>query len=258
MDIGTAKPTEELRLKVPHHLIDIKEPDEQFNLGEFIRRADQLVSEIRNRGKIPIVSGGTAYYLKHFIYGLPTSPKADPAVREQLKRELNERGSETLYRELENLDPLSAERIAPGDTYRILRALEVYRSSGKPLSAYPPAASPREGLDCVTVGLYRDREELNRRIDERVDIMIQQGLVDEVKGFISRGYGPNTPGMRGIGYREFFLMRESGCMTLEDVKELIKRNSRRYAKRQMTFFRQLPDVVWVHPEERSFFESAVF
>lgn len=255
MNIGSAKPPPEVLKRVPHHLLDILEPNEQFDAGFFVRSADALVRDIHNRGNIPVISGGTAYYLKNFIFGLPTAPKADPAVRRCLKEEFEARGLQPLLDELRRVDPPSAERIAPGDTYRILRALEVYRSSGTPLSAYPPAASPRKEFDFLILGLYRDREDLNRRIDERVDLMFSRGLVEEVKGLAGQGYGPADPGMRGIGYREFFQMREAGCMTLKDVRDLIKRNSRRYAKRQMTFFRSFPGVTWIHPEERGFFEK---
>jgi tRNA dimethylallyltransferase len=258
MDIGTAKPTKEILQKVPHHLIDIMDPDEQFDLGYFVRTADKIVLDILGRGKIPIVSGGTAYYLKHFIYGLPSSPKSDPRIRNRLKKELETRGMEAMFQDLQRIDPLSAEKIAPSDRYRILRALEVFYLTGSPLSAFPPAASPREHINVVAIGLYREREELNKRIDRRVERMFEEGLVDEVKQLMSRGYGPETPGMRGIGYREFLLMKENGCMTLESVKECIKHHSRRYAKRQMTFFRSLPNVTWIQPDNREFFKTLPF
>ncbi len=255
MDIGTAKPSKELQQRVPHHLIDILEPDEQFDLGAFVRRADELVQEILNRGKIPVISGGTAFYLKHFIYGLPSAPRSDPAVRAELRDELDKKGLAALFRELEQIDPPSAGRIEPGDAYRVIRALEVYRVSGKPLSAYTPPSSPRPGLNILSVGLYREREELNRRIDRRVERMFEEGLVDEVKTLMRRGFGPKAPGMKGIGYREFFVMRESGCITFPRLKEMIQQHSRRYAKRQMTFFRSIPGVVWINPEDVSSLEK---
>lgn len=258
MDVGTAKPSEELRYRVPHHLIDIRNPDEPYDVGDFVRAAQMLVEEILLRGKIPVVSGGTAFYLKHFIFGLPEAPKADPRVRAALKEELKIRGEEELFRELQQVDPVSAGRIAPGDTYRVLRAIEVFRTAGKPLSDYSTFSSPRKDMNLRIVGLYRDREELNMRIDARVDEMFSSGLVEEVKDLIGRGFDRSDPGMRGIGYREFFIMREAGCMSMDDVKKLIQRNSRRYAKRQMTFFRSIPGVRWVNPEDRISFQNYFF
>jgi len=255
MDIGTAKPPSSILEAVPHHLLDILTPDEQFDVGFFVRSADRLIPEIRERGNIPVLSGGTAYYLKHFIYGLPRAPKADQAARNALKRELETLGSAEMFNRLLRVDPVSASRIAPEDTYRVLRALEVFEVSGKPLSSYTCSTDPRPGLNLLTLGLYRDRQDLNRRIDERVEKMFEEGLAEEVKRLMAEGYGKDAPGMKGIGYREFHIMKEAGCMTLNDVKELIKRNSRRYAKRQMTFFRSLPGVRWVNPDDSAFFRS---
>ncbi len=242
MDIGTAKPPRELRARIPHHLIDIKNPDEQYSVGEFVRAADSLVTDILSRGKLPILSGGTAFYFKHFLFGLPTAPAADPVIRSSLREELAAYGLTDLYEKLLRIDPEAGERIHAGDTYRILRALEIHRMTGKPPSSFlgPTPAAPRAGCRFFTAGLDRNRAELYARIDSRVDRMFNDGLAAEVAGLAEAGYGERAPGMQAIGYREFFIAARAGCATLRDIRDMIKRNSRRYAKRQLTFFRSLP------------------
>ena len=248
MDVGTAKPSDQLRERVPHHLIDVVEPTFQFNAGQFVHRAERLLPEIRRRGKTPILCGGTAYYLRTFIAGLPDAPPGDPSIRRALKRELDERGVQPLLDELASVDPGTRARVKDQDTYRIIRALEVYRGSGQPLSSFTNPNKPREGYTFLLLGLKREREQLYSRIGERVELMFRGGLVEEVKYLLSKGFGVNDPGMRGIGYREFFDLQK-GCSTLGGVKEMIKRNSRRYAKRQITFFKSLEGVVWESPEQ---------
>ncbi len=248
LDIGTAKPSSEVRTLVPHHLIDILDPSEQYTAGEFVHRAEALIPQIERRGRIPILSGGTAYYFRNFLYGLPETPVANSAVREWLEQRLEIEGLSPLYAELKRVDPEAGERISRGDTYRILRALEVYHTTGRPLSSFPVPLRPRLERPYRLIGLIRDREELYQRIDSRVEEMFRQGLLQEVGRLIASGYGEEDPGMRGIGYREFFLLRRLGCLTLSRVKEEIKKNSRRYAKRQITFFKSIPGVQWVHPD----------
>ncbi len=257
MDVGTAKPPLELRKRIPHHLIDVRDPKEQFNAGDFVKAAERLVPEIASRGRIPVVSGGTAYYFRNLIFGLPESPVGDLAVRKRLEEECLSAGLPAMYRRLEEADPESAERISPNDRYRILRALEVFEAAGRPLSACRVPQVPRNDFRFLVIGLDRERSELNERIDRRVDGMFAEGLKEEVSRLMEAGYGVDDPGMKGIGYREFFLMRRDGCLCLGDVRELIKRNSRRYAKRQRTFFSSLPGVVWMHPERRDEILAAV-
>jgi tRNA dimethylallyltransferase len=256
LDIGTAKPTGELLDKIPHHLIDIRSPLEQFHTGDFVRLSDNLVSEITARGNIPVICGGTAFYFKNYLFGLPEIPELEKGVREQIQIDLKEMGIAALYRELENVDPERAQKVHPNDKYRILRALEVNRGSGKPQSGFKPCESLRPGIDPLILGLSRDRTELYRRIDQRVDEMFEVGangrsplLVDEIKRCFEKGLEETDPGMKGIGYREFFLMKRTGEFTYTDIRNMIKMNSRRYAKRQMTFFKALPDVKWFHPED---------
>ncbi len=249
MDIGTAKPSPRLRKLTPHHLIDILDPDEQYNAGIFVKKADALVPEIFSRGKIPVISGGTAFYILNFINGLPPTPPGDLDVRKQLQEEFRTDGIKPLFRELESRDPESARRIGPADSYRIIRALEVVRVSGSPMPEPVPGSERRILYRFLPVGLTRPREELSARIDRRVDRMMEEGLPGEVKGLLRRGYGRDDPGMQGIGYREFFIMREKGCVSLSIVTEMIKTASRRYAKRQMTFFRRVEGAAWYSPED---------
>ncbi len=248
LDIGTAKPDAVILEKIPHHLIDIVDPDEQFTVGDFVREAERLVAEISERGKIPVISGGTAFYLKTFICGMPETPVGNKEVRKKLKERLFEKGLASMYRQLENVDPLSAGRIRPGDSYRILRALEVYYSTGRPLSSYRRPDEIRRDYDLLMIGLERERADLYGRIERRVDDMFERGLAGEVKGLIEQGYRESDPGMKGIGYREFFEFRR-GCGTLDMVRELIKRNTRRYAKRQITFMKKLKGVFWYHADD---------
>jgi tRNA dimethylallyltransferase len=243
MDVGTAKPPAWLRERLPHHLLDVVDPDRQFNVGEFVHRADELVAQIVARGRHPVLCGGCAFYLRSFINGLPDSPPADAEVRAALKAELAERGLAALRQELERVDPVSCAAIGEQDGYRLLRALEVYRTSGRPRSAFVNPDVPRDCYRFLLIGLERPREELYRRIDRRVEQMIAAGLAAEVKALLARGYTAADPGMRGIGYREFFTAGP------QEVEEAIKGNSRRYAKRQITFFRSLPGVHWHHPED---------
>jgi tRNA dimethylallyltransferase len=258
MDIGTAKPSRELRARLPHHLIDIRDPREQFNAGDFVRLAMERVRDIRSRGALPLVSGGAGFYLRHLVMGLPEAPPSDSAIRRALKEELAARGPAALAAELREGDPQSADRIHPNDHYRLLRALEVLRLSGHPLSAFAPwGAAPAEGgargLRFVLIGLHRPREELYRRIDQRCAGMFQQGLPGEVRGLYEAGYGPGDPGMKAIGYREFFVEDEPAgfrfAADMAEVEERVARNSRRYAKRQIAYFASLPGVAWIPAEE---------
>lgn len=249
MDIGTAKPSGPVRLKIPHHLIDIREPQEQFSVADFVGLAEGLIRDITRRGKIPIVSGGTAYYFRNLLFGLSEAPPGDAGIRARVEAEYAARGLEAMNRRLREVDPEAAARIAPRDKYRVLRALEVYEAAGRPLSSFAVPQKPREDLRFLVIGLSRGREDLYRRIEDRVDLMFAEGLPGEVSRLLAMGYGESDPGMRGIGYREFLVMRRAGCLRLKDIKDLIKRNSRRYAKRQMTFFKTLPEVVWKRPDE---------
>ena len=243
MDVGTAKPSRADRERLPHHLIDIVEPSRQFSAGEFVQRADELVADITARGKVPVVSGGTGFYLRSFLYGMPEAPRSDPTVRERLRGLERDRGSLHLHELLASRDPEAARRIPSGDRHRTLRALEVLEATGRSVYSYAWPSSPRKDHEFLVIGLDRPREDLYRRIEARVDAMFQAGLVDEVKRLFGAGFGPRDPGMRGIGYREFLSMRK-GCMLFQDVRDMVKADSRRYAKRQLTFLRAIPEARW--------------
>jgi tRNA dimethylallyltransferase len=256
MDIGTAKPSAEERSRLPHHLIDIRDPDEQFNTGDFCRLADEACHQIAGRGKLPVVSGGTGFYLKNFIMGLSEAPPSDKAIRVQLKQELKEKGAGPLMEELAACDPVSAGRIHINDEYRLLRALEVQRLTNRPLSSFQVnAVNKRAGFRFLIIGLKRPREELYRRIDLRCAEMFRQGLESEVRALYEAGYTPDDPGLRAIGYREFFYCDETDnpgewklSENADGVQELAAQNSRRYAKRQVTFFASIPGVKWIQPD----------
>jgi tRNA dimethylallyltransferase len=247
MDIGTAKPSAQEREKLPHHLIDIRYPKEQFNAGDFVRLALEAIADITGRGAFPVVCGGTGFYLKNLILGLPESPPADAEIRAALKGELREKGAAALMGELAAGDPVSAQRIHLNDTYRLLRALEVLRLSGRPLSSF--GVSLTHSYSFILIGLSRPREELYRRIDARCAAMFAQGLPDEVRRLCDMGYTPRDPGLRAIGYREFFVQGEADDYRLSHdipgVQALVAQNSRRYAKRQITFFASLPGIQWL-------------
>jgi len=261
MDIGTAKPSPEECARLPHHLIDIRDPSQQFNSGDFVRLADEACAQITERGRLPVVSGGTGFYLKNFILGLSEAPPSDAEIREKLKEELKEKGSAVLMEELAHGDPVSAGRIHINDEYRLLRALEVLRSSGRPLSSFEVnVKEKRADFRFIIIGLSRPREELYRRINERCAQMFEQGLADEVRSLFEAGFTPNDPGLRAIGYREFFIEDFSAneqagtadeprkwrlSQDIDGVKALVAQNSRRYAKRQITFFTGIPDVNWI-------------
>ena len=248
LEIGTAQPDKKLSERIPHHLVGVRDPKEEFTVGDFVNEADRLVREIRTRGKRPLVAGGTAYYLKHFAVGLPDAPPADRRIRERLKAELTTRGSQALFRELLKVDPKTAAKIGANDAYRLLRALEVYRQSGRPLSAFTPPETLRPQYDFLFLGIAMEKEELFRRIGERVDDMFRCGLLEEFAALRKAGYTENDPGLKGIGYRELFQM-EKGILSITEVKELIALHTRQYAKRQATFFKRLPGAEWFRPDD---------
>ncbi len=243
MDIGTAKPDASFRAKLPHHLVDILDPDEQYTVADFVRHADLACDDILLRGRIPVVSGGAGYYVRHFLYGMPTSPAADPDVRRLVARDLERSGPSMLRAELERVDPVSAGRIHENDLYRLTRAVEILRMTGKPLGAFASGASLRTDRAILLVGIDVDRSELDSRIDARVELMFERGLEAEVRSLVASGYGASCPGMRAIGYREFFTTKDS-----DEYRALVKSDTRKYARRQMTFFRSMPTLAWIPPD----------
>ncbi|MBQ7509072.1 MAG: tRNA (adenosine(37)-N6)-dimethylallyltransferase MiaA [Spirochaetales bacterium] len=262
LDIGSAKADADTISRIPHHLIDILDPWQKYNVADFIRLADEACKDIWSRGKLPVISGGTAFYFKHFMYGLSEAPQSDPEIREAVALLIRDRGLEAAYNYLKIVDPVSAARINPNDSYRISRAIEVFRSSGRPLSDFALPTEPRNNMKILSVGLSRDREVLKQRIRERVDIMFAQGIVGEIRSLLQLGANPEWQSMQGIGYREFIdaVWENDGAKSIEnldslteeqlqDIREKIVMNSIHYAKRQMTFFRSFPDVHWIEAQD---------
>jgi tRNA dimethylallyltransferase len=239
LDTGTAKPSPRLRRLLPHHLIDVVDPEVQFTAGDFVRAAERLIAEIHRRNGSPVIAGGAAFYLWSFLHGLSSAPPADPRLRGKLQQRVRREGAAALHRELALHDPATAARLPVGDVNRIVRALEVHQLTGRPLSAFRPPDGARRDYGLLTLGLQRERPELYARIDRRVEEMFASGLAAEVAALRARGFHADTPGMRSIGYAEFF--REGSP---EARRALIQRNSRRFAKRQLTFFRRFPNVLW--------------
>lgn len=256
LDIGSAKADKETLRIIPHHLIDIRDPWETWNVSDFVSLADKACEDIRSRGKIPVISGGTAFYFKNFLYGLSKAPASDPVVRQRVADFMKSCGREAAYARLKEVDPVSAARININDTYRISRALEVWESCGEPLSSFALPTQPRNGMEVLVIGLYLDKDILARRIRRRVDLMFEAGLKDEIARLVSQGAGLEWQSMQGIGYREFFSAMQDGTsfdnLDFESIKEQIVMNSIHYAKRQMTFFRSFENVHWIKssdPEE---------
>jgi tRNA dimethylallyltransferase len=248
LDIGTAKPTPEERARVPHHLVDVADPDEAYDAARYAREGREVIAGLRQRGVRPLVAGGTGLYIKALLAGLFYQEDAVHQVRPRLSRELAEQGLPTLYARLESLDPATARRLAPGDTYRILRALEVVEATGRPLSELHAAHGFQDRpYDTLTVGLDLPREELYRRIETRVDLMIAQGWLEEVRELLRR-YSPEIKSLQALGYRHLVAVAQ-GSLTLAEAVELTKTETRRYAKRQLTWFRADPAVHWFTPDQ---------
>lgn len=260
MDIGTAKATQEERRRLPHHLVDVQTPDLPFSAGEFVRLADQLCREIYGRGRLPVVLGGTGFYIRNFLCGLPTTPRSDPDLRLALQVRLKEEGAAALYGELRRLDPGAALRIHPNDHYRILRALEISQSSGRPQSSFSFEGRLRSQFHFCVVVLWRERQDLYGRIERRVAQMMEEGLPQEVDRLLAAGYKAGDPGMQAIGYREFLLPEMQNLGEQERgmrIQDLICRNSRRYAKRQYTYFRGIPEAHYFHAEDYSSIQAHI-
>ncbi len=262
LDIGSAKADSSVRDRIPHHLIDILDPWESYNVADFIRLADAACNDIWGRGRVPVISGGTAFYFKHFMFGLSDAPQSDPETRRSVELFIKDQGLQMAHDYLRIVDPVSAERINVNDSYRISRAIEVYRSSGRPLSSFALPTKPRNDMDILPIGLFRERDELKARIRLRVDQMFDQGLVQEIRNLLSRGANPGWQSMQGIGYREFMnhfyaddaqtsigRLDSASKEELSAIHEEIAMNSVHYAKRQMTFFRSFADVHWVEPDD---------
>lgn len=250
MNIGTAKPTREQRQTIPHHLIDIVEPDEEFNAAMFRDLATEIASKLADRGRRIIVCGGTGLYIKTLTKGLFAGPGRDPQIRQALESEIEQHGVGPLYQRLEQIDPASALRIHPHDRQRITRALEVYHATGRKISEWQSEHGFNDLLfDALKIGLDRQRTELYERIDRRCDYMIRAGLLDEVKELVEMGYGLDLKSMQSVGYRHLGLFLRAR-MSLDNAVDLMKRDTRRLAKRQLTWFRSDREIRWFDPERQ--------
>ena len=238
MDIGTAKPSEAERQRVPHHLYDICDPSERFSAGIYLEQANKVIRDILSRGNLPIVVGGTGLYSRALLTGFFEQPELDPTVEDCLLASRNGAGLEYLYRMLQKADPEFSRGISPKDTQRIIRGLSFYFSTGKKLSSmWGNTSSPLKDLAFIVVGLTAERSVLYEAINRRVDRMVASGLLEEVKGLMERYGGKKYHAFKAIGYREMMLAAE-GRITISDAVERIKRNTRRFAKRQFTWFKR--------------------
>lgn len=248
MDIGTAKPTEDEQACVKHHLIDIIDPDEPFDARKYGALARDKIVALHDQGVVPFVVGGTGLYIKALLHGLFKSKASDFDIRVHLKNELQVHGGDYLYNRLCRHDPATAKKIHPNDTYRIIRALEVIELTGKTMTELHQAHGFKEKPFVVLkIGLHMDRDVLYDRIHRRVDAMINSGLVSEVKSLLEMGYSPDLKSMQSIGYRHIVNFIKGNCPWEEAIRTL-KRDTRRYAKRQLTWFKADPEVIWKKPE----------
>ncbi|SEM70381.1 tRNA dimethylallyltransferase [Terribacillus saccharophilus] len=242
MDIGTAKVTKEEQQGIPHHLIDIRDPDEHYSAADFQADVEACVQDIAGRGKLPIIAGGTGLYIQAALYAYDFSEaKRDDSYQQQLEQEAQAHGPLHLHKQLQAVDPVQAERIHPNNVRRVIRALEIFHRTGKRMSDHEET-EPDARYNAIMIGLDMDRDLLYKQINLRVDKMLAEGLLEEVKRLVESGI-QDTQSMRAIGYKEFIPYLE-GKMDWEDTVDQLKQNSRRYAKRQYTWFRNKMNVDW--------------
>ncbi|MBC2716210.1 MAG: tRNA (adenosine(37)-N6)-dimethylallyltransferase MiaA [Desulfobacteraceae bacterium] len=247
MDIGTAKPDAGELSAAPHYLIDVADPDEEFDAARYAREGRAAVSEICARGFVPFIVGGTGFYVKAILHGLfPASP-VDPAIRRKIKADLQHHDRDWLYDRLGSCDPEAASRIHPNDTYRVIRALEIFEITGYPMSEYQNQHGFMENpFETLKFCLNMEREALYERINRRVDQMIENGLIDEVKALLQKGYPGDLKSMQSIGYRHM-VDYINGKSTWDDTIYTLKRDTRHFAKRQLTWFRKDKEMIWKSP-----------
>jgi len=248
-DIGTDKPSAEDRRLVPHHLLDVADPEQQFSAADFIRLAKEAADSILERGRLPIVVGGSGLYLKALVDGLFPGPGRDAEIRRRLRQQAEVEGLGSLYRRLVEADPAYARKIGPRDEVRIIRALEVFTLTQVPLSVhFGRTESSLKDVQMVKIGLKLERKELIKRIEARVDRMFEGGLVEEVRALLSRNVPLDAPPFQALGYRHIlrYLKNE---ISIELAAGLTKQDTRRFAKRQMTWFRKMPGVAWFEADD---------
>jgi tRNA dimethylallyltransferase len=257
MDIGTDKPKPEQRKRIIHHLIDVADPDERFTAADFAREAKKIMKDLIATGKSPIVAGGTGLYVKALTRGFFKGPRGNLKIRERLQELAQQKGNEFLHKKLSKVDPEAARRIHPNNLVRVIRALEVYELTGISISKLQKQGLYDKGeFDFIKIGLNLDREKLYAKIEKRVDQMMEQGLLDEVIRLTELGYSQKLTPLKTLGYKELFSYLERK-ISLSEAVDLIKKNTRNYAKRQLTWFKKEKDITWFDVEKNSIVKSIV-
>ena len=258
LDIGSAKIRPEEMEGIPHYLIDVLEPEEEFHVARFQEMAREAMEEIWSRGRIPIITGGTGFYIQALLKNVDFSESSgESPLRTELERLGEEKGNEYLYRLLKERDPQAAEAIHPHNRKRVIRALEFCMETGLLMSEHNRREKQRSSPYCYAYFVLNDhREELYRRIDRRVEEMIRQGLVEEVRGLAARGLTEENTSMKGLGYKELFPYLR-GEISLEEAVRIIQRDTRHFAKRQLTWFRREPDVIWINKQEFGYSDEKI-
>lgn len=261
MDIGTAKPTHEERSIVPHHLIDFVDPADDYNVSRFVSDARSSIEDIQSRNKLPMIVGGTGLYMRGLLEGMFEIASVPENIRKKLEETAQERGLDYLFGKLTEYDPESAARLHPNDRQRVMRALEIYHATGIPWSRHlkeqqQEKAAIKGDFKALKIGLHRDRELLYERINRRVGIMVAQGLLEEVEKLLSMGYTPELNSMQSIGYKHMLNYIDS-TWSWEEALRLLARDTRHYAKRQLTWFGRDPEIRWFEPDENTHIASAI-
>jgi tRNA dimethylallyltransferase len=245
MDIGTAKPSPLEQARISHHMIDIVDPDEPFDAQQYADMSQNIIFQLAEQGVPVLVAGGTGFYIRALIHGLFESGSGNSEIRSKLKKEVDANGTDELYRRLCGCDPDAAAKIHPHDAFRIVRALEIYETTGQPISACQQEHRQAPPLfDVLKIGLSRQRELLYERINHRVDLMVEEGLIDEVKSLLKKGYSSASKPLQSIGYRHIVNFIE-GRLNWNDTLQTLKQDTRRYAKRQLTWFNSDSQVKWM-------------
>ena len=249
MDIGTAKPSLDMRELVPHHFIDIVDPWESYSVGRYVDDVESLIDAADSKDRKFLIVGGSPLYVKGLVDGIFNGPEADWDIRRDLEELADEKGNQYVHDILQKIDPDKAVELHPNNLRRIIRAIEVYRITGKPVSELQEEYKlTRKSYQFNILCIAREREDIYRRINERVEIMFDKGLVDEVQSLLDNPGGLSKQAKQALGYKEIIQYLDGG-LTLDDAKEMVKQSTRRFAKRQMTWFRRFPDVQWLETEE---------
>ena len=247
LTIGTAKPSEEEVRGVKHHMIDVVEPTESFSVSDYSKMALPVLESLHLQGKMPIICGGTGFYINSLLFDFGYgNAAADESIREKYAEFLKKNGKDMLFKRLKEVDPETAEKLHPNDTKRVIRALEIYEVSGNKKSAQTDELTPK--YEFLAVAINYPREELYNRIDNRVDEMFNAGLVEEVQRLLKYGVDINCQSMQAIGYKEVVSGLNNGDLR-STMSDIIKKNTRHYAKRQITFFKKMPNLMWLDPKD---------